>query len=82
MQEFDDQIRIGPHDRDGRFVGRQGVEDLAELQRRDRFGGVSEHVGECCIGEQQGAVLRDREHGYWKSFKHHQRGQLVEERHR
>ena len=52
VHQLDDQIRVGAHNRDGGFVGRQGVEDLPELQRLDRLGGVAEHLGERRIGEE------------------------------
>jgi hypothetical protein len=49
VHELDDQVRVGAHDRDGGFLGGQGVEDLTKLQRPDRFGGVAQHLGEALL---------------------------------
>ena len=56
VQELDDQVRMGAHDRHGGFVGGQSVEDLPKLQRRNGVGWVPRHLGKCLVREEDGAV--------------------------
>jgi hypothetical protein len=58
------------------------VKDLLVLERSDRGGAVTEHLGESGVGQQDDAVLRDRQDGDRKTLQHHQCGKFFEERNR
>jgi hypothetical protein len=59
-----------------------GVEDVREVQRLHRRHASAQHIGEGAVGEENAAVLADRQHGYRKALQHNQGRHFLAQHHR